>query len=368
MSSLDSEIGLLLIFGTLGSLILVIGVGFTVYWSQKRIVQTHRERLAEVEKRERENALLLEEVTDLKNRLEQRVLDRTRELTARTEELNSTIQALKETQAQLVLSEKMASLGKLVGGLAHEMNNPLAVVSGSLGFVGEYFKKLEQFLITSRIELSPALAMSFQDAAALLQGTQTAANRMRNLVQNLKRFAHLEEAELQAVDIHIDLETTIDLFVLQPYPGIAVEKKFGPLPKVTCYAAELNQVFMHLLMNSSHAIEDRLKRDNSAKGLIQVETSCPKPDWVRIVFKDNGAGLSPDVAAHMFDPFFTTKEIGRGRGLGLSICYSIVQRHSGTLTYEPGSDGMTGFIVDIPRTQESREFIRFEDRDAEPKH
>ncbi len=267
-----------------------------------------------------ENAKAFDEIAQLNKTLEARVEERTREL--------------RETQAQLVQSEKMRSLGQLVAGVAHELNNPIGFVHANLQLLEEYVERL------MRADTDPARRARTRDAIEkLLARSQEGAGRVKQIVQDLRTFSRTDQAELTQVSLNDAIQRTLTLIEPRTKNGITVERDFGELPSVRCYAGQLNQVFMNLLMNACDALEGR--------GKITVRTRAV-PGAVQLEFQDDGPGMSAEVRSRIFEPFFTTKPVGKGTGLGLSISHGIVERHGGTMTVESAPGQGATFTIRLP--------------------
>ncbi len=295
------------------------------------------------------------------------------ELLAETQEL---AEHLKQTQSQLVQSEKMSSLGQMVAGIAHEINNPVNFIYGNLNPATEYTQDLLTLIqlyqqeypkptsvIQEHIE---AIELDFiaEDLRNILSSMRMGTERIYQLVLSLRNFSRLDEAEVKAVDIHEGIEST--LIILQhrfkatsEHSGINIIKNYGKLPKIECYVAQVNQVFMNILSNAVDALESDNQVSTSSQTLdITIETSCFKQqniqttDWILIVIRDNGSGMSPSVQSKIFDPFFTTKSVGKGTGLGLSISYQIiVEKHQGMIECHSQVGQGTEFKIKIPVQQ-----------------
>ena len=303
------------------------------------------------------------------------------------QQLEQTLEELNRTQTQLVQSEKMSSLGQLVAGVAHEINNPVNFIYGNLAHANEYIKDILGLLklyqqaypqptpeITQEID---AIDLDFlvSDLPNLLSSMKVGSDRIRGIVRSLRSFSRHDEAEMKEVDIHEGIEST--LMILQnrlktkpDYPEIEVIKNYGNLPLVECYAGQLNQVFMNLLANAIDALEEGIGNRSSVMGSkseicarqlpithyplpkIQISTEVLENNHIAIRIADNGSGMTPEVKKRLFDPFFTTKAVGVGTGLGLSISYQIViEKHGGQLYCFSEVGQGTEFVIEIPRCQ-----------------
>lgn len=261
---------------------------------------------------------------------------------------------LERLQAQIVHSEKMASLGQLAAGVAHELNNPANFIYGNMEILRSCTASLERLLsLYDQAQLPPPLAehadtlkkeIDYQntltDLRSVIDDCYSGAERIRNIVQNLRLFSRLDEAELKKVNLNEGIESTIRL--LSQYYGsgrLTLERDYGELPLVDCYAGQLNQVWMNLLVNAAQATR--------GEGKVRVATRLENRMAV-VSISDTGSGIAPEHLKKIFDPFFTTKRVGEGTGLGLSITYGIVKRHGGSIKVQsrPGS-GAT-FTVAVP--------------------
>jgi two-component system, NtrC family, sensor kinase len=241
----------------------------------------------------------------------------------------------KELMSQLIQSEKMAALGLLVAGVAHEINTPMGAIHSNNDIMTRAVGKVRKLM-----ESAPdnEVRRLLDILGEVCRNNEIATERIMKIVRNLKNFARLDEAERKKVDIHEGIESTLSLLRHQLKSRIRIVKCFGDIPEVECYPNELNQVFMNILVNAAQAIKHR--------GEITVKT-WREGDRVKIAISDTGVGIPPENLSKVFDPGFTTKGVGLGTGLGLSICYKIVQEHRGTIEAESSKQGTT-FTISIP--------------------
>lgn len=290
--------------------------------------------------------------------------------TAQAEQLKQALHDLKAYQAQLVQTEKMSTLGTLVAGVAHEINNPTSFIYGNLHYAKEYTDDLlnmlqlyQQYYPEPAPEIqdhAQAIELEFlmQDLPKTLGSMEIGAERIRHLVLSLRNFSRLDQAQMQPMDIHEGMESTLLLLRNRlkgngHNPEIELVKEYGELPSVECYPSQLNQVFMNLLGNAIDALEDVVARNGTTfSPMIRICTEAPSADYVRVRISDNGSGMTDEVKLKLFDPFFTTKPIGKGTGLGLSISYQIVvDKHKGILQCHSTPGQGTEFIIEIPVRQ-----------------
>jgi two-component system NtrC family sensor kinase len=253
------------------------------------------------------------------------------ELERRRAELEAAYRQLKEARLHLLQAEKMASLGQLVAGLAHELNNPLAFVLSHLHTVDREAARLEAVSDNSRRRVEKIRAR----LAEMLQGL----HQIRDLVTNLRTFSRLDEGTFKTIDIRESIESVLLFLHHRLRDRIRVEKVYTEPYSVSCYAGQLNQVLMNLLANAVDAID--------GEGVITITTG-EQDRRFRIAIRDTGHGIPEDLRDRIFEPFFTTKPVGQGMGLGLAICYSIVQTHQGTLTVNSREGEGSEFVVEIP--------------------
>ena len=250
-----------------------------------------------------------------------------------------------EVKAQLIQSEKMASLGLLIAGLAHEINTPLGAInsnndtiSRSLARIRQLFQNPDTSDALTRMHDTGRLIALMEEVCA---NTCLATERLISVVTSLKNFTRLDEADRKEADIHEGIDSTLTLVQHKLRNRILVEKQYGDIPLVECHPNRLNQVFMNLLVNAAQAIPER--------GTITIRTSRAG-DSVRIAFSDTGVGIPEENLPRIFDPGFTTKGVGVGTGLGLPICYKIIQEHQGTIEVESSNRGTT-FTIVLPLKQ-----------------
>jgi len=288
------------------------------------------------------------------------------ELEQKARDLSHTLQELQWAQAKLIQSEKMSSLGQLVAGIAHEINNPVNFIYGNLTHLVTYVRDLLEVLETYQQhypepvdavrEARENLDIDFalQDLPNLVSSMKSGSVRIREIVASLRVFSRLDEAEFKLAKIHEGIDS--NLTILQSRLAgnsdrlqIEIIKEYGDLPLIECYAGDLNQVFMHVLTNAIDAIDTRCKQEKW-QGQISIKTEAMSPDAkIKIGIADNGMGMSEKVKERIFDPFFTTKAVGRGTGLGMSISYQIiVEKHQGNIYCISAPGEGTTVYLEIP--------------------
>jgi signal transduction histidine kinase len=267
------------------------------------------------------------------------------------------IARLSEAHEQLLQSEKMASIGQLAAGVAHEINNPIGFVNSNMGTLRHYVDTLLNVVDAydeAVRKAAPGSALEAQidaiskqadlgylkdDIADLVSESMDGLKRVKDIVQSLKDFSHVGQSDWQYADVHAGLDTTLNIVANELKYKATVEKHYGKLPEIKCLASQLNQVFMNLLVNAAQAIKNR--------GVITIATGS-NDGWVWIKISDNGSGIPPQNLKRIFEPFFTTKPVGSGTGLGLSLSYSIVNKHGGRIDVASKPDVGTVFTIKLP--------------------
>ena len=273
-------------------------------------------------------------------------------LRVRSTELEETLTQLRHSQAKLLQQEKMSSLGQLVAGMAHEINNPVSFISGNLVYAEQYFEDLVRAFHEAGLVPGDDIEFVLKDLPILLQSIRTGADRIRLIVQALKNFARLDEAEEKHVDIHEGIESTLLLLshrldTTANRPKVKVIKDLGALPKVHCYPGLLNQALMNLMGNAIDALD--ASTNNGKQPKLEIRTKLVDPNQIMIWISDNGSGMPTEVQDRIFDPFFTTKGVGEGTGMGLAISYQIiVEKHAGQLECISVLGKGTEFVIILP--------------------
>ncbi|PNU19938.1 hypothetical protein C2E25_09715 [Geothermobacter hydrogeniphilus] len=296
-----------------------------------------------------------EDITERKE-LEQAVLHERDELQEAQRELQRAYNELKATQSQMLQQEKMASIGQLAAGVAHEINNPVGFIKSNLATLGKYVDKLRQFIelqaeiLAEQVPAEKREALKAEekklkirylldDIPDLIAESLDGAERVKTIVQNLKSFSRVDQSEYSEADINECLESTINIVWNELKYKVTLERDLAELPRVKCYPQQLNQVFMNILVNAAQAIE--------TKGEIVVQTAVEDASVV-VRISDDGCGIPEENLTRIFEPFFTTKEVGKGTGLGMSISYEIIKKHGGDIEVDSRVGEGTTFRISLP--------------------
>ncbi|MGH8000801.1 MAG: sensor histidine kinase [Brasilonema sp.] len=303
--------------------------------------------------------------------LENRVASRTKELKQKNIQLQQTLQKLQQTQIQLIQTEKMSSLGQMIAGIAHEINNPISFVSGNLVYAEEYTQNLlrvvelyqQHYLNLSQAAQTEIDAMDLdylkQDFIQLVKSMKMGTERIQDIVKSLRTFSRLDEAAVKTVDIHEGIDSTLMILhhrlkATHKHPEISVIREYGLLPLIECNPSLLNQVFMNLIANAIEALDEynsqrTFENIKANSSYIRICTEVISKNWIAIRIIDNGPGIPQKIRSKLFDPFFTTKPVGKGTGLGLSISYQIVvDKHGGRLYCHSVPGQGAEFFIEIP--------------------
>lgn len=313
------------------------------------------------DRRQTDELRLTRQVASLTRALQQQLEERERAeaaLKREKAEQQVLIERLEEARDQLLQSEKMASIGQLAAGVAHEINNPIGYVNSNLGALQQYLASLLQLLATYELydaELAPASRLAIatlkksididylrSDVGDLLSESLGGLQRVKRIVQDLKDFSHVSGSEMQRANLEDGLDSTLNVVWNELKYKAEVVKDYGKIPEIECIPAQINQVLMNLLVNAAQAITER--------GVITLRTR-QRDDHVCIEVSDTGSGIAPEIIKRIFDPFFTTKPVGTGTGLGLSITHGIMRKHNGRIEVDSEPGKGTTFRLIIPLTQ-----------------
>lgn len=339
-------------------ILVLITVIFTSQWILRPIYQL----IASLQRFETSDSLIEVEVTNQTeiglltksfNQISKKIVQARSDLKKKIKELEGTNQELKDTQAKLVHSAKMVSLGQLVAGVAHELNNPISFIYSNMTHLKDYGEKLIKFVHLA-VEANPSLKIKAdeleidyieKDLPKLVASCEDGARRTKEIVLGLRNFSRLEEAMLKEIDVRESLDNTLNLLQGEIKNRIQIHRQYEPVPNILCYASQINQVFMNILSNAVQAIDGPGQIWIST---MPIKSSSERSGQVQISIQDSGKGMSSDVLEKIFDPFFTTKGVGQGTGLGLSISYGIIQNHGGEIQVRSQVNVGTEFVVTIP--------------------
>jgi len=344
----------------IGSAVEVVLLSFALADKINTYKKEKEESQAQALQASRENEKLVLEQNVV---LEEKVAERTQQLVKTNNDLNTALVSLKDTQAQLVEKEKMASLGQLTAGIAHEINNPINFVTSNIKPLKLDIEDIKTLLAKyEQLEKQPELQPAFKEITAfkkeidisyiheeitsLLKGIEDGAFRTAEIVKGLRTFSRLDESDVKFVDLHEGLDSTLVLLRNNIPQNVKVIRNYGELPKVECYAGKVNQVFMNIITNALNAIKDNGKNSHEEESLV-ITTSQEK-GMARISIKDSGTGMTPEVKEKIFEPFFTTKDVGEGTGLGLSIVFNIIEKHKGHVVVNTAPNEGAEFIIYLP--------------------
>ena len=287
-------------------------------------------------------------LTESFNEMSKRIHVAKEELRSKITELEAANREIRETQARLVHTAKMASLGQLVAGVAHELNNPIGFVYSNMATLRDYVEKLHEAIRAAesgpkalekkKAEIDYDFIVS--DLPKLIASSEEGARRMRDIVVKLRNFSRLDEAKLKRVSLQEGIETTLSLLQGEMKNRVRLHTDFADVPEVLCYASQINQVFMNILSNASQAIGE--------EGDIWISLKVVRETFVQVVIRDSGPGISQEVLERIFDPFFTTKGVGQGTGLGLSISYEIIKKDGGEIVVKSEAGRGAEFTIEIP--------------------
>jgi two-component system, NtrC family, sensor kinase len=331
----------------------------------RQIIQESRESQGILEQR---TAELQQVVQQLQQALSDRQLAELK-LKQQAQYLEQALSNLQRTQSQLIQSEKMSSLGQLVAGIAHEINNPVSFIYGNINHVEAYFHSLLSLIghyqshypnpAPTITKAMAAMELDFlrDDVPKLLESMRRGTERIKKIVLSLRNFARMDESERKAVDLHDGIESTLMILEnrlrAQAHRStIEIIREYEDLPLVECYAGQLNQVFLNILVNAIDAFDEQEQDINlleNQQNFIRIITSVVDTQYITIQFIDNGSGIEESDQKRLFDPFFTTKPVGKGTGMGLAIAYqTVTERHGGTLECKSSAGQGAEFVLKIP--------------------
>ena len=247
---------------------------------------------------------------------------------------------LHQSREQLVQSDKLAAIGTLAAGVAHEINNPIGFINSNLNTMSKYIKKIKKYFEENDISIDDDLKDIIEDFQDAIEESSEGTNRVKKIVVDLKSFSRVDKAEKESVNLNDGIETTLGIVWNELKYNCKVEKDYGDIPDLYCYPNQINQVFMNMFVNASHAIYEK-------SGVINLKTWADQKN-IYVSIKDNGKGIEPDNLTKIFEPFFTTKEVGKGTGLGLSLAFDIIKKHKGTIGVTSKVGEGTEFIICLP--------------------
>ena len=301
-------------------------------------------------------ARTLNKTADLLLRSQQQLGEYNEKLQVKNQHLESALTELQSTQSQLIQSEKMSGLGQMIAGIAHEINNPVTFVHGNLDYAAGYLKDLLELVELYEIEYPiPTTAIQGKleeieidfikkDSSKVIESMKSGTERIRDIVLSLRNFARLDESSLKESDLHEGIESTLLILSHRVKNKVEIIRDYNNLPLVKCHAAQINQVFMNILHNALDAL-DEIELESPQ---ISIKTKQLNRDYVSIRIENNGPPIPKAIQNKLFNPFFTTKPVGQGTGIGLGICYQIIDKHHGMINVQSGSESGVAFTVKLP--------------------
>lgn len=306
---------------------------------------------------ERDHALISHSLNEMSKELN----ERNEALRKERDELAGLAKSLEEAHNQLLQSEKMASIGQLAAGVAHEINNPIGYVNSNFQTLGEYVDDLFSILAAYEAaeaglpdqqqkelaDLRQQLDLEYlkTDLSAVVRESQEGIDRVKKIVADLKEFSHPDEGNLTYADLHAGIDSTLNIVANEIKYKADVVREYGSIPFIECFPSQLNQVFMNLFVNAAQAMSDK------QRGAIIIRTSCQDEDSILVEIADTGDGIPRENLQRIFDPFFTTKPVGQGTGLGLSLSYGIIKKHGGKIEVSSEMGQGTTFHISLPIRQ-----------------